>query len=162
MRTFSIMVISLLLFSFAFAHPGRTDSKGGHYNRKTGEYHYHNSDSKAKTAAASQTTVDSNSEDQEKAKEENTNTETIEKLQLEIKSLKTKMQMRDKLIERLKTTCLTLKKQNHAMKQLLTDANIPIPKIETITDGNDTIKEQEKILEPNSLPQAAKNEFTID
>lgn len=24
------------------AHPGRTDGSGGHYNRKTGEYHYHN------------------------------------------------------------------------------------------------------------------------
>lgn len=23
------------------AHPGRTDSKGGHYDRSTGEYHYH-------------------------------------------------------------------------------------------------------------------------
>ena len=23
------------------AHPGRTDSKGGHNNRSTGEYHYH-------------------------------------------------------------------------------------------------------------------------
>ena len=25
----------------ATAHPGRTDSKGGHWNRSTGEYHYH-------------------------------------------------------------------------------------------------------------------------
>lgn len=25
----------------ASAHPGRTDSNGGHYNRSTGEYHYH-------------------------------------------------------------------------------------------------------------------------
>ena len=24
-----------------FAHPGRTDSNGGHWNRSTGEYHYH-------------------------------------------------------------------------------------------------------------------------
>ena len=37
----------LLLFSVIFAydladaHPGRTDANGGHYNRKTGEYHYH-------------------------------------------------------------------------------------------------------------------------
>lgn len=29
------------LFSVALAHPGRTDSKGGHYNHSTGEYHYH-------------------------------------------------------------------------------------------------------------------------
>ena len=26
---------------FVDAHSGRTDSRGGHYNRKTGEYHYH-------------------------------------------------------------------------------------------------------------------------
>lgn len=40
----------LLTFTFAFylifpitvfAHPGRTDSAGGHTNRSTGEYHYH-------------------------------------------------------------------------------------------------------------------------
>ena len=35
------------------AHSGGLDSKGGHYNRKTGEYHYHrgvNVDSKATVA----------------------------------------------------------------------------------------------------------------
>ena len=31
----------LLLTTFSFAHSGRTDGKGGHYNRSTGEYHYH-------------------------------------------------------------------------------------------------------------------------
>lgn len=29
--------------AFAFAHGGRTDSSGGHYNRRTGKYHFHNS-----------------------------------------------------------------------------------------------------------------------
>lgn len=40
--TFTIiaMVISLFLITVA-AHSGRTDSRGGHYNRSTGEYHYH-------------------------------------------------------------------------------------------------------------------------
>lgn len=27
--------------SIVFAHSGRTDSSGGHYNHSTGEYHYH-------------------------------------------------------------------------------------------------------------------------
>ena len=31
---------SLILYS-AFSHSGRTDSSGGHHNRKTGGYHYH-------------------------------------------------------------------------------------------------------------------------
>ena len=37
---FSLLIgCSLLIVSFA--HSGRTDAKGGHYNRSTGEYHYH-------------------------------------------------------------------------------------------------------------------------
>lgn len=32
-------VISLITFSDA--HPGGLDANGGHYDRKTGEYHYH-------------------------------------------------------------------------------------------------------------------------
>lgn len=34
-----IILISLPLV--AYAHPGSLDSNGGHYNRRTGEYHYH-------------------------------------------------------------------------------------------------------------------------
>lgn len=39
-----IVLLFLLFFSFVFsasAHPGNTDSKGGHYDRSTGVYHYH-------------------------------------------------------------------------------------------------------------------------
>ena len=39
---FVAVVFALLSTAFIDAHPGRLDSKGGHYNRKTGEYHYHN------------------------------------------------------------------------------------------------------------------------
>ena len=44
---FGILAVLLLLISVVFVydfghtHPGKTDAKGGHYNRKTGEYHYH-------------------------------------------------------------------------------------------------------------------------
>lgn len=37
-----IFIILLLLSVYSLSHPGRTDKDGGHYNRKTGEYHYHN------------------------------------------------------------------------------------------------------------------------
>lgn len=41
---FSLMLIfGVLLYDSAYTHSGRTDANGGHYNRKTGEYHYHNS-----------------------------------------------------------------------------------------------------------------------
>lgn len=45
MKTYKrvIVVLSILLLSavWAYTHSGRTDSNGGHYNRKTGTYHYH-------------------------------------------------------------------------------------------------------------------------
>ena len=43
-RLTSILLLFLLILFLpfsVFAHPGRTDSNGGHYNRETGEYHYH-------------------------------------------------------------------------------------------------------------------------
>ena len=36
-----LVICSLLLTVFASAHSGRTDSRGGHYDRSTGKYHYH-------------------------------------------------------------------------------------------------------------------------
>lgn len=38
----SFLLMFLTSFYF-FGHSGRTDRYGGHYNRKTGEYHNHNS-----------------------------------------------------------------------------------------------------------------------
>ena len=35
------MVLITTICLYAFAHPGRTDSSGGHRNSSTGEYHYH-------------------------------------------------------------------------------------------------------------------------
>ena len=37
----AIIAVFLSAVFVVFAHPGRTDGKGGHYNRSTGEYHYH-------------------------------------------------------------------------------------------------------------------------
>lgn len=44
MKRISILLITILLLLLtvpAYAHPGKTDGNGGHYNRSTGEYHYH-------------------------------------------------------------------------------------------------------------------------
>ena len=39
---FILCIIFLFLLNIqAFAHPGRTDSDGGHWNHSSGEYHYH-------------------------------------------------------------------------------------------------------------------------
>ena len=37
----AIAALTFGCFTTSYAHPGRTDSNGGHYNRSTGEYHYH-------------------------------------------------------------------------------------------------------------------------
>lgn len=36
------ILLTFIICSYTFGHSGRTDKNGGHYNRKTGEYHYHN------------------------------------------------------------------------------------------------------------------------
>ena len=49
----ALIMVAFLGYGVAGAHSGGLDSKGGHYNRKTGEYHYHrgaNIDSKATVA----------------------------------------------------------------------------------------------------------------
>lgn len=35
------LIFCVFVCGVAFAHPGGTDSAGGHYDTKTGEYHYH-------------------------------------------------------------------------------------------------------------------------
>lgn len=41
MKKIAAIFLALLFISPAYAHSGRTDSQGGHYNRSTGEYHFH-------------------------------------------------------------------------------------------------------------------------
>lgn len=56
-----LVVVLLFLFfsvSVAFSHSGRTDAQGGHYNRKTGEYHYHNKGISGTNLKPSQTESD--------------------------------------------------------------------------------------------------------
>ena len=40
-RLLSLLLLLSLLITPVFAHPGRTDENGGHWDRSTGEYHYH-------------------------------------------------------------------------------------------------------------------------
>ena len=48
-KTFLVLFILISQFIVIVnAHPGRTDSNGGHYDRSTGEYHYHDGESAGK------------------------------------------------------------------------------------------------------------------
>ncbi|MDI6047431.1 YHYH domain-containing protein [Flavobacterium yafengii] len=40
-----IIIILMFCYCNVLSHSGRTDGNGGHYNRKTGEYHHHNGSS---------------------------------------------------------------------------------------------------------------------
>ncbi len=41
-KNYLLLPLFLILYSFiASAHSGRTDSRGGHHDRKNGGYHYH-------------------------------------------------------------------------------------------------------------------------
>lgn len=51
-----VFLLFVVFFPFvASAHSGRTDSKGGHFNRRTGQYHYHNSGSSSGSSSSSRT-----------------------------------------------------------------------------------------------------------
>lgn len=44
-KMFDLLIVLFITSLLSFGHGGRTDKNGGHYNRKTGDYHYHNSGS---------------------------------------------------------------------------------------------------------------------
>ena len=50
MRKIKYLIIACILLNIVYvqAHPGRTDSNGGHWNRETGEYHFHTGEYKGK------------------------------------------------------------------------------------------------------------------
>lgn len=52
-KTYQIFIVTAFVVATSltlYAHSGRTDSSGGHYDRKTGVYHYHNSGSSSYSA----------------------------------------------------------------------------------------------------------------
>ena len=51
-----ILTACVLFYDSAQTHSGRTDANGGHYNRKTGEYHYHNSGKSRASRSTNRTT----------------------------------------------------------------------------------------------------------
>lgn len=52
-KIFSTVILVFMLSITAFAHSGRTDANGGHYDRKTGTYHYHNGGSSSSSSSSS-------------------------------------------------------------------------------------------------------------
>jgi uncharacterized protein YgiM (DUF1202 family) len=61
-KQLSLFLFISLLSLFMYSHSGRTDSNGGHWDRKAGTYHYHNG-GKASSGSTSTTAKSVQSED---------------------------------------------------------------------------------------------------
>lgn len=55
-----ILILSIFISSYALSHPGRLDSSGGHWNRKTGTYHYHRATSSSYNSNSINSTTSKN------------------------------------------------------------------------------------------------------
>ena len=74
-RFFIILLLLLLLFTVtASSHPGRTDSNGGHWDRKEGTYHYHSGEHAGESSLSSFSETADNIE----AEENTVETDTLE------------------------------------------------------------------------------------
>lgn len=97
--SFIIVLLTIFLFTNnlnAFAHPGRTDSKGGHWDRSTGTYHYHNGGTSSGTSNNNYSTIS------ESTRNQLTQRETLlqqreQELLLEIQNLESKIDELNKL-----------------------------------------------------------------
>lgn len=57
-----LLVVCLVFICKAFAHSGRTDSNGGHWDRSTGTYHYHSGKYAGQSTSSSSTFTDEESD----------------------------------------------------------------------------------------------------
>lgn len=105
--TFILAAMLLIICTNVYAHPGRLDSNGGHYNRKTGEYHYHRG-----TGSSSSSNSSSNSTSGGYTSSYYTN--KISEKNETIKKYKTKL-------NNLENKNLKLKQQNEKLKKTIID-----------------------------------------
>ena len=63
-----LLIFSVLIYDLGYSHLGRTDANGGHYNRKTGEYHKHGVDTPQSQPETTPTALEGLSEAQVKSR----------------------------------------------------------------------------------------------
>ncbi len=87
-----VVLFILIIPTLVFAHPGRTDRNGGHWDHSTGTYHYHNdgsSSSSGKYTFSNSSNVDDDTD------------ETTEELNSKINSLETQLKEKENIIGNL-------------------------------------------------------------
>lgn len=70
MKKILVLSAAFWLCSALFAHPGKTDAKGCHTNKKTGQYHCHNSKVIAKKKTETKKTENKKQETKNQNKKE--------------------------------------------------------------------------------------------
>lgn len=97
----AVIVTLILLFDGGgvFSHSGRTDSSGGHYNRKTGTYHYHGTP-KSSTSTYSRTTPSSRTQSST-AQSDAVQSSEIAELASEMKRLRASVEALDASVQKL-------------------------------------------------------------
>lgn len=97
-----VVIVALMLLSDGggvFSHSGRTDSSGGHYNRKTGGYHYHGTP-KSSTSTYSRTTPSSRTQSST-AQSGAVQSSEIAELASEMKRLRASVEALDASVQKL-------------------------------------------------------------
>lgn len=97
----AVIVTLMLLFDGGgvFSHSGRTDSSGGHYNRKTGIYHYHGTP-KSSTSTYSRTAPSSGTQ-RSAVQSDVVQSSEIAELASEMKSLRAAVEALDASVQKL-------------------------------------------------------------
>lgn len=97
----AVIVTLILLFDGGgvFSHSGRTDSSGGHYNRKTGGYHYHGTP-KSSTSTHSRPTPSSGTQSSA-VKSSGVQSREIAELASEMKRLRASVEALDASVQNL-------------------------------------------------------------
>ena len=97
----AVIVALMLLFDGGgvFSHSGRTDSSGGHYNRKTGTYHYHGTP-KSSTSTYSRPTPSSETQNSA-VQSDAVQSSEIAELASEMKRLRASVEALDASVQKL-------------------------------------------------------------
>ena len=139
----SVVMLIVVSGTILHAHPGRTDANGGHYDRKTGQYHYHNSGSKSRSTSNS-TSYSGNRHESSNTMDnytESYDAKLINKLQSEIVKLKVE-------IANLNTKIVQLENENAKLTDLCNIAGIPVHDEEpqSIIAEQLTVKENPELI----------------
>ncbi len=123
-KIISIFFILISTVSISFAHPGRTDKYGGHYNNLTGTYHYHDGNYSGEyTAPVEEGEIRIDEAEQEQIEEQttelkvtDTSEEYVKELEKKNQNLEEQIQAKQNTIENLNNKIDEKNKEIHKLE----------------------------------------------